>query len=109
MVLIKKEKSNTGKVIATVVGGAVAAGVTYLATKKKGKAMAKDASDSVSSMLGKAERKGRVVRKKILKTAAKASDAVQKARVSVRKASEAAEKDKRVIKKTVRAAVKRKA
>jgi len=82
MSILKRKKSNTGKVVATVVGGAVAAGVAYLATTKKGKAMVKDAKKEVSSLVSAAERKEKKLERKVRRTLGKARTAVKRAKTA---------------------------
>lgn len=71
MSIFKAKKSNKGAIIATAIGGAVVAGAALLTTTKKGKAMMKDASDGVTSLLGSAEKLQRTVRKEVKKKAGK--------------------------------------
>ncbi|MEP7235783.1 MAG: hypothetical protein ABI778_10860 [Ignavibacteriota bacterium] len=108
MGLFKPKKSNKKKVVASVVGGAVAAGVAYLATTKKGKALVKDAKGGVTSMIRSAKKEEKILEKKLIKSIGKARTAVTKAKQAATKASGAAAK-KPAVKRTVRAvAAKRK-
>jgi len=85
MSLFKSNKRSKKVIVATAVGGAVAAGAAALYSTKKGKAMLKDASDGISSLLGSAEKLHKTIRKEAKRPARKASIA-KRARKAVSKA-----------------------
>jgi gas vesicle protein len=86
MSIFKPKKSKKTAIIATAVGGAVAAGAAMLYSTKKGKAMLKDASDSVSSLIGSAEKLQKTVKKEVKRPVKKAIGAARKTGKVVAKA-----------------------
>jgi hypothetical protein len=82
MSILKKKKSSKKAIIATAVGGAVVAGAAALISTKKGKAILKDASDGVDSLIGSAKKLQKTIRKET--------------KGPVRKANRLAKKTKRV-------------
>jgi len=88
MSILKRKKPSKGAIIATAVGGAVVAGAAALYSTKKGRAILKDASDGVNSLLGSAKKLEKTIRKEAKKP-------IRKSRVLAKKASKVAARVKR--------------
>ena len=88
MSILKRKKTSKGTIIATAVGGAVVAGAAALYSTKKGKAILKDASDGISSLVGSAKKLEKTIRKEAKKP-------VRKSRVLAKKVSRVSARAKR--------------